>query len=125
MTKEAPRGLKTLYEAGNRTDFSRNGNTFRKQVENIDENHKEKERENPVLLVEPIPNWDGKVNLGNSEAEYIESENLKDVEDVGLSMKTLLTGLESKDWVLVCEALNDVRRLSMFHREACLICWEM
>ncbi|KAM3250668.1 hypothetical protein P3L10_004738 [Capsicum annuum] len=84
MTKEAPRGLKTLYEAGNRTDFSRNGNTFRKQV-----------------------------NLGNSEAEYIESENLKDVEDVGLSMKTLLTGLESKDWVLVCEALNDVRRLSM------------
>ncbi|KAF3642240.1 putative homeobox-leucine zipper protein HAT5-like [Capsicum annuum] len=93
MTKEAPRGLKTLYEAGNRTDFSRNGNTFRKQV-----------------------------NLGNSEAEYIESENLKDVEDVGLSMKTLLTGLESKDWVLVCEALNDVRRLSMFHREACLIC---
>ncbi|PHT63320.1 hypothetical protein T459_32830 [Capsicum annuum] len=95
MTKEAPRGLKTLSEAGNRTDFSRNGNTFRKQV-----------------------------NLGNSEVEYIESENLKDVEDVGLSMKTLLTGLESKDWVLVCEALNDVRRLSMFHREACLICCE-
>ncbi|PHU25553.1 hypothetical protein BC332_03885 [Capsicum chinense] len=52
-----------------------------------------------------------RVNLGNSEVEYIESENLKDVEDVGLSMKTLLTGLESKDWVLVCEALNDVRRL--------------
>lgn len=89
MRKEAPRGLKTLSEAGNRTDFSRNGNTFRKQVENIDENHKEKERENPVLLVEPIPNWDGKVNLGNSEVEYIESENLKDVEDVGLSMKVL------------------------------------
>ncbi|KAM3284289.1 hypothetical protein P3S67_023088 [Capsicum chacoense] len=79
MTKEAPRGLKTLYEAGNRTDFSRNGNTFRKQV-----------------------------NLGNSEAEYIESENLKDVEDVGLSMKTLLTGLESKDWRSMLDMLGNV-----------------
>ncbi|KAM3361430.1 hypothetical protein P3S68_016284 [Capsicum galapagoense] len=35
MTKEAPRGLKTLSEAGNRTDFSRNGNTFRKQEHEV------------------------------------------------------------------------------------------
>ncbi|XP_059284517.1 uncharacterized protein LOC132037894 [Lycium ferocissimum] len=58
--------------------------------------------------------------MGNSEVEYIESENLKDVEDVDMSLKTLLSVLESTDWILVCEALNDVRRLSMFHREAML-----
>ncbi|KAL6994322.1 hypothetical protein U1Q18_012429 [Sarracenia purpurea var. burkii] len=60
------------------------------------------------------------VEVGNSEVEYIESENLNDVEDVDISLKILLSGLESKDWVLVCEALNDVRRLSIFHKEKML-----
>ncbi|XP_015064007.1 uncharacterized protein LOC107009221 isoform X1 [Solanum pennellii] len=32
----------------------------------------------------------------------------------------MLAGLESKVWILVCEALNDVRRLCKFHREAML-----
>ncbi|KAG5621724.1 hypothetical protein H5410_006942 [Solanum commersonii] len=95
------RYLKTLPEVGKLTNISRNGNPSEKQVENIDENHEEKERENPILLVEPIPNEDCKVNsgveLGTSEVEYIESENLKDVEDVDMSLKTLLGGLESKD----------------------------
>ncbi|KAH0696722.1 hypothetical protein KY290_014121 [Solanum tuberosum] len=124
MSEEAPRYLKTLPEVGKLTNISRNGNLSEKQVENIDENHEEKERENPILLVEPIPNGDCKVNsgveLGTLEVEYIESENLKDVEDVDMCLKTLLGGLESKDWVLVCEALNDVQRLSKFHREAML-----
>ncbi|WMV15195.1 hypothetical protein MTR67_008580 [Solanum verrucosum] len=108
ISEEAPRYLKTLPEVGKLTNISRNGNPSKKQVENIDENHEEKERENPILLVEPIPNEDCKVNsgveLGTSEVEYIESENLKDVEDVDMSLK----------------ALNDVRRLSKFHREAML-----
>ncbi|XP_022741639.1 uncharacterized protein LOC111293141 isoform X2 [Durio zibethinus] len=30
----------------------------------------------------------------------------------------LFPGLDSKDWVLVAEALNNVRRLSIFHKEA-------
>ncbi|XP_060192469.1 uncharacterized protein LOC132621977 [Lycium barbarum] len=81
-------------------------------------------KEKPVVLAEPILNGDGKgshgAEMGNSEVEYIESENLKDVEDVDMSLKTLLSVLESTDWVLVCEALNGVRRLSMFHREAML-----
>ncbi|XP_059670170.1 uncharacterized protein LOC132315785 [Cornus florida] len=58
--------------------------------------------------------------VGIPEVEYIESENLTDVEDVDMSVKTLSTGLDSKDWVLVCEALNNVRRLSIFHKEAML-----
>ncbi|KAL3813783.1 hypothetical protein ACJIZ3_015051 [Penstemon smallii] len=54
----------------------------------------------------------------NSEVEYIESENLKDVEDVENCLQTLLSGLGSKDWISVCDALNNVRRLSIFHKEA-------
>ncbi|KAL2523360.1 ARM repeat superfamily protein [Forsythia ovata] len=55
---------------------------------------------------------------GNSEVEYIGSENLNTVEDVENCLKTLLSRLDSKDWSSVCEALNDVRRLSIFHKEA-------
>ncbi|ESQ50685.1 hypothetical protein EUTSA_v10022803mg [Eutrema salsugineum] len=33
---------------------------------------------------------------------------------------SLLTGLDSKDWVSVCDALNSVRRLSIFHKEETL-----
>ncbi|KAM7278083.1 hypothetical protein ACFE04_005217 [Oxalis oulophora] len=54
------------------------------------------------------------------EVEYIEAENLSDVEDLDLSLKTILSGLDSKDWVFVCESLNNLRRLSIFHRDALL-----
>ncbi|KAK8672556.1 hypothetical protein V6N13_110921 [Hibiscus sabdariffa] len=57
------------------------------------------------------------VEVANSEVEYIQSENLSDLEDVDTCLKNLLPGLDSKDWILVVEALNDVRRLSIFHKE--------
>ncbi|KAK8716100.1 hypothetical protein V6N13_043419 [Hibiscus sabdariffa] len=57
------------------------------------------------------------VEVANSEVEYIESENLSDLEDVDTCLKNLLLGLDSKDWILVVEALNNVRRLSIFHKE--------
>ncbi|RDX65057.1 hypothetical protein CR513_56317, partial [Mucuna pruriens] len=41
------------------------------------------------------------------EVEYIEFENLNDLEDVDTCLKSLLAGFESKDWVLVCDALNN------------------
>ncbi|KAK1440862.1 hypothetical protein QVD17_06694 [Tagetes erecta] len=58
------------------------------------------------------------VEVTVAEVEYIESENLDDVEDVDTSLKMLVTGLESKDWVLLCETLNNVRRFSIHHKEA-------
>ncbi|CAH9092369.1 unnamed protein product [Cuscuta epithymum] len=80
--------------------------------------------EKTVTIVEADINEEVKLNSGveggSSEVEYIESENLKDVEDVDTSLKTLSAGLESKDWVLVCETLNDVRRICIFHKEAML-----
>ncbi|CAH1437696.1 unnamed protein product [Lactuca virosa] len=58
------------------------------------------------------------VNGGVAEVEYVESEKLDDFEDVDKSLKMLLTGLDSKDWVLLCETLNNVRRFSIYHKEA-------
>ncbi|KAG1363534.1 hypothetical protein COCNU_11G003610 [Cocos nucifera] len=60
------------------------------------------------------------VEAGNSEVEYIESKNLTDLPDVDSSLNTLLARLDSKDWVLICEALNNVRQLSMYHKEKLL-----
>ncbi|XP_040948852.1 uncharacterized protein [Gossypium hirsutum] len=57
------------------------------------------------------------VEVANSEVEYIESENLSDLEDVDTCLKKLLPGLDSKDWILIVETLNNVRRLSVFHKE--------
>ncbi|KAJ0260953.1 ARM repeat superfamily protein [Hirschfeldia incana] len=54
------------------------------------------------------------------EVEYIESENLDNVDDADAVLESVLAGLESKDWVSVCDALNNVRRLSIFHKEAML-----
>ncbi|KAK4367470.1 hypothetical protein RND71_011262 [Anisodus tanguticus] len=121
MSEEAARVLIALPEAGKNNEISSNGSVPVTGVESIDKNHKDKEREKPALLVEPVLNGDSTVNTEAdvvSEVAYIESENLNDVEDVDTSLKTLLAGLESKDWVSVCEALNDVRRLSLFHKEA-------
>lgn len=55
-----------------------------------------------------------------SEIEYIETENLKDLADADINLITLLDRLDSKDWIVVCEALNHVRQLSIFHKEAML-----
>ncbi|KAG7555289.1 Armadillo-type fold [Arabidopsis suecica] len=54
------------------------------------------------------------------EVEYIDSENLDNVDDADAVLKSVLAGLESKDWISVCDALNNVRRLSIFHKEAML-----
>nr|XP_043634413.1 uncharacterized protein LOC122605522 [Erigeron canadensis]XP_043634415.1 uncharacterized protein LOC122605522 [Erigeron canadensis] len=53
-----------------------------------------------------------------AEVEYIESEKLNGLEDIDKSLKMLVPGLESKDWVLLCETLNNVRRFSIYHKEA-------
>ncbi|KAJ0501014.1 hypothetical protein HanRHA438_Chr11g0496041 [Helianthus annuus] len=31
-----------------------------------------------------------------------------------------MEGLESKDWLKICDSLNDVRRLALFHSELLL-----
>ncbi|XP_039129749.1 uncharacterized protein LOC120265838 [Dioscorea cayenensis subsp. rotundata] len=48
--------------------------------------------------------------------EYISSENLAALSDPQNKIKSVLEELESKDWIRVCEALNDVRRLALHHQ---------
>ncbi|ESQ49958.1 hypothetical protein EUTSA_v10021113mg [Eutrema salsugineum] len=82
--------------------------------------------QNPLSLDQNHPN--GADDMEKPEAErgviieieYIESQDLNHVTDVDAVLKSLLTGLDSKDWVSVCDALNSVRRLSIFHKEETL-----
>ncbi|KAL7603200.1 hypothetical protein Lser_V15G20641 [Lactuca serriola] len=79
-------------------------------------------RKNIVPLVEPpvkgTEDAHASADVAVAEVEYIESEKLEDLEDVENSLKVLLSGLESKEWVSLCETLNNVRRFSIYHKEA-------
>ncbi|KAL8132430.1 hypothetical protein AgCh_008070 [Apium graveolens] len=109
-----------LPESEKEIESSTNGVFHKPQTEQKDENLGE-QRKNSFPLVEISPNENETVvsvtEVPSTEVEYIESENLDDVEDVDTSLEILLGGLESKDWVVVCGALNNVRRFSLFHKE--------
>ncbi|KAL2530590.1 ARM repeat superfamily protein [Forsythia ovata] len=47
--------------------------------------------------------------------DYIPSENIKAFPDPDIQIQGLVGGLESKDWLKVCESLNDLRRFALFH----------
>ncbi|XP_076894899.1 uncharacterized protein LOC143547333 [Bidens hawaiensis] len=52
--------------------------------------------------------------------DYISSENLKPVSDLDVKFKGLMEGLESKDWLKICDSLNVVRQLALFHSDLLL-----
>ncbi|KAH8967041.1 hypothetical protein BDL97_03G057200 [Sphagnum fallax] len=54
---------------------------------------------------------------GSAEIEYVVSEDLKDLADADVQLATLLERLDSKEWLVVCEALTHTRQLSIFHSE--------
>jgi hypothetical protein len=58
--------------------------------------------------------------LGSAELEYVVSEDLKDLEDAHVQLTTLLERLDSKEWLVVCEALTHTRQLSIFHTKLLL-----
>lgn len=84
-------------------------------VEHSVEKVEDKQRTSMGSLVQSPVNGN---EVGLAEVEYIESEKLDDLEDVDKNLKMLVPGLESKDWVLICETLNNVRRFSIYHKEA-------
>ncbi|XP_030975919.1 TOG array regulator of axonemal microtubules protein 1 [Quercus lobata] len=51
----------------------------------------------------------------DATVEYILSENLEAVPNPESKIQSLIEGLESKDWIKVCESLNDVRRFALYH----------
>ncbi|KAA0049497.1 hypothetical protein IC582_012840 [Cucumis melo] len=50
--------------------------------------------------------------------DYVSSENLKPLTDP--DSNNFIEGLDSKDWVKVCETLNNARRLAIFHSDLLL-----
>ncbi|XP_023540087.1 TOG array regulator of axonemal microtubules protein 2 [Cucurbita pepo subsp. pepo] len=50
--------------------------------------------------------------------DYVSSENLKPLTDP--DSNNFIEGFDSKDWVKVCESLNNVRRLAIFHSDILL-----
>ncbi|KAL3636619.1 hypothetical protein CASFOL_018918 [Castilleja foliolosa] len=96
-----------------------NGSFIKAQAESIAENNEESQKKGTASLVGDSMKTDEAENPPAvlAEVEYIESEALKDVEDVDDSLKTLLQGLGSKDWVSMCDALNNVRRFTIFHKD--------
>ncbi|KAJ8509741.1 hypothetical protein OPV22_000175 [Ensete ventricosum] len=51
----------------------------------------------------------------DQSVEYVASEDLKPPADPDTRMEVLLDELSSKDWMQVCEALNDLRRMALHH----------
>nr|XP_043629696.1 TOG array regulator of axonemal microtubules protein 1 [Erigeron canadensis] len=47
--------------------------------------------------------------------DYVLSEFLKPISDPDVKFKGLMEGLESKDWLMICDSLNDVRRFALYH----------
>ncbi|KAL3643957.1 hypothetical protein CASFOL_011889 [Castilleja foliolosa] len=97
-----------------------NGNFIKPQAESMAENSEESQKKGTAPLVgDPVKTDETETPpVVLAEVEYIESEALKDVEDFVDSRKTLLSELGSKDWVSMCDALNNVRRFTIFHKEA-------
>ncbi|GER35759.1 ARM repeat superfamily protein [Striga asiatica] len=99
-----------------------NGNSTKPILQPLDENIDGKQKKlmapSADLSIKLDETENSRGEAPSLEVEYIESENLKDVEDVENCVKTLPFELGSKDWVEVCEALNNVRRLSLYHKES-------
>ncbi|XP_047177612.1 uncharacterized protein LOC124844677 isoform X1 [Vigna umbellata] len=127
MSEKALRDLNTILGTERKNEDSSKACLTKPSVDNADENIEERQKKKTSSsLVSPAVNGNLTVTVNsgaevvNAEVEYIESENLNDLEDIDTCLKTLLAGLDSKDWVLVCDTLNNVRRLSIFHKEAML-----
>ncbi|KAF3966497.1 hypothetical protein ACB098_02G045900 [Castanea mollissima] len=54
-------------------------------------------------------------SAADATVEYILSENLEAIPNPESKIQSLIEGLESKDWIKVCESLNDVRRFALYH----------
>ncbi|KAK9671794.1 hypothetical protein RND81_12G055300 [Saponaria officinalis] len=62
------------------------------------------------------------IDIANDEAppvdatiDYIPSHQLTPLSDPDSHIQGLIEGLESKDWIKLCESLNDTRRLALYH----------
>lgn len=91
MSEKALRDLNMIPGSERKNESSSKGNITKPLVGNTNENLEEWQKKNSVSMVSSavnggeIPNPG--VETGNFEVEYIESENLNDLEDVDSSLK--------------------------------------
>ncbi|KAL8142823.1 hypothetical protein V2J09_015855 [Rumex salicifolius] len=65
----------------------------------------------------PPPNPNPETTI---EFEYFASKDLKPLSDPQAKIQMLVEGLESKDWTVICDSVNDVRRFAIFHSDLLL-----
>lgn len=51
----------------------------------------------------------------DAAVDYIASEDLMPFPEPNTQIQGLIQGLESKDWIKLCESLNDTRRFALYH----------
>ncbi|KAI0488928.1 hypothetical protein KFK09_028767 [Dendrobium nobile] len=122
MSTNAVRGLNVLpISELEKNENSSKGNFPNSFLENSIVNPDNYQNVNSASMLSAAQNGSGaEINgdvVGNAEVEYIETEKLTDLLSVDATLNTLLARLDSKDWVSVCEALNNVRQLSVYHKE--------
>ncbi|KVH91587.1 TOG array regulator of axonemal microtubules protein 1 [Cynara cardunculus var. scolymus] len=74
----------------------------------------------PKQLADPTANDENIAPLASvtpvvDSIDYISSEDLKPISDADVKFQSLIEGLESKDWLKICDSLNDVRRMALYH----------
>ncbi|XP_048127345.1 LOW QUALITY PROTEIN: uncharacterized protein LOC115731849 [Rhodamnia argentea] len=57
---------------------------------------------------------------GDSAVEYVSSESLAAIPDPASKIHCLIEGLESKDWIQVCDWLNNARRFALYNSDLML-----
>lgn len=91
MSGKALRDLNMLPGLERKNENSSKGSLTKPCVENSNENSEEWKRKNSSPLVSTPNNGDEtikpEVEIANTEVEYIESENLNDLDDVDMSLK--------------------------------------
>lgn len=90
MSEKALKDLNAIPGSERRNENSSKGNIAKSVVSNTNGNIEEGQKKNSVNGGETVNSG---AEIANSEVEYIESENLNDVEDVDTSLKVLAFGI--------------------------------
>ncbi|KFK44979.1 hypothetical protein AALP_AA1G328400 [Arabis alpina] len=89
-----------------------------RNIENALPISQERPKKLPKLSKQPeigLNDENNPVVLPESAIEYVASEDLKPIPDPESSVQRLLEELASKDWIKVCESLNNTRRFAIHH----------
>ncbi|KAL4202782.1 hypothetical protein AMTRI_Chr02g222900 [Amborella trichopoda] len=68
----------------------------------------------------PVAKSNCEIPASDQGIDYIASKNLPALPDPEANIQSLMEKLESKDWLTMCEALNNTRRLALYHSSTLL-----